>query len=82
MTATVTDERRRLVMPPELPARSAVTVEQIDDETWVVRLQKPRKHLVAYLLPDVTEHKTDPEQDAFERRVGRHLNRSVPPFEE
>jgi len=38
MTATVIDSRRRLVMPPELPARSAVTVQQLDDDTWIERM--------------------------------------------
>jgi hypothetical protein len=36
MNATLIDDRRRLVMPPELPARSPVTVQQIDDDTWIV----------------------------------------------
>jgi hypothetical protein len=34
VNATLLDDRRRLVMPPELPAKSAVTVQQINADTW------------------------------------------------
>jgi len=41
MNATLIDDRRRLVMPPELPARSPVTVPQIDADTWIVKRARP-----------------------------------------
>ena len=37
MMATVTDERRRLVMPQELPAGSAVTIQQVEADAWLVK---------------------------------------------
>jgi len=82
VNATVTDERRRLVMPPELPARSPVTVQQIDEDTWLVKRQKPEKPYLVYLLPDVKHHEPDPEWEATERKLAGHLNKNVPPFEE
>lgn len=40
MTATVLDDRRRLVMPTEFPARSAVTIQHLDRDTIIVKRQR------------------------------------------
>ena len=37
MTATVTDDRRRLVMPRELPAGSAVTIQEVEPGSWLIK---------------------------------------------
>ncbi|HXI72589.1 MAG TPA: hypothetical protein VNN22_19785 [Verrucomicrobiae bacterium] len=81
MNATVTDDRRRLVMPPELPARSAVTVQQIDEDTWIVKRHKPDKEFIVVLFPDVPHLPDDPEWEATERRIVEHNNKNLPPFE-
>jgi len=55
MTAGVTDEKRRLTMPKELPPRSAVTIERVDEDTWVVKRQKGSAELVMVPFPRI-EH--------------------------
>ncbi|MDD5141432.1 MAG: hypothetical protein PHY43_14375 [Verrucomicrobiales bacterium] len=82
MNATMIDDRRRLVMPPELPARSPVTVQQIDDDTWIVKRARPIKARMVMLLPDVKELPDDAEWEKVEARMARHFSRNLPPFEE
>lgn len=82
VNATVLDDRRRLVMPPELSARSPVTVQQLDDDTWIVRRQRPQKGFVVVLMPDVKNLPDDPQWEAIEQRMAEHLSKKVPAFEE
>ena len=82
MTATVLDDRRRLVMPPEFKPKSAVTVQLIDEETVLVKLAKPSKTRLVMLLPDVKHLPDDPEWEAVERRLAQHASKHLPPFEE
>lgn len=82
LTATVLDDRRRLVMPPELPARSAVVVQQIDEDTWLVKRAKSSRLKMVLLLPDVKELPRDPEWEKIEHRIVKHNNKKVTPFEE
>jgi hypothetical protein len=82
MNATVLDDRRRLVMPPELPARSAVTVQQLDEDTFIVRRQRPRDHLMVVLEPDVKQLPEDPEMDALAEKATRASSKKLPKFDE
>jgi hypothetical protein len=81
MNATLTDDRRRLVMPPELPARSPVTVQQIDADTWIVKRARPMKTQMVVLLPDVKKLPDDKEWEAIEQRMAEHHYKKLPPFE-
>lgn len=82
MTATVIDERRRLVMPPELPARSAVTIQQVDDTTWIVKRVVPAQNLVVVALPVIDTLPSDPEWEAVEHKIVQHCVKHLAPFEE
>jgi hypothetical protein len=82
MNATLIDDRRRLVMPPELPARSPVTVQQIDEDTWIVRRARPTKTRMVMLLPDVKKLPKDEEWQETESRIVAHNSKNVAPFEE
>jgi hypothetical protein len=82
MNATVTDSRRRLVMPPELPARSPVLVQQIDADTWIVKRARPDQARVVVLLPDLQQLPRDPEWQATESRIVAQHGHTIAPFEE
>ena len=82
MNATVIDDRRRLVMPPELPPKSAVTVQQIDQDTWLVKRAKPAKLHMVMLLPDVKQLPEDGDWQATESRMVAHSSKKIAPFEE
>jgi len=69
-------------MPPELPARSAVTVQQVDDDTWLVKRAKPSKHRMVVLLPDVKHLPEDPIWDKVEAAFVADSNKGLGQFEE
>lgn len=78
----MTDDKRRLTMPKELPAKSAVTIQQVDDDSWLVTRQKPNSELVVVALPTIKDLPSDPEWEAIEMRMVKRNNRKLPPFEE
>jgi hypothetical protein len=82
MIGSITDDKRRLTMPKELPPKSAVTIQQLDDDSWLVTRQKPMTGLVVVALPTIKELSSDPEWEALERRIVKHNNRKLPRFEE
>ena len=78
MDATKTDDRRRLVMPPELPAHSPVTIQQLDEDTFIVRRQRPRDQLVVVLEPSVKRLPEDPEWDKKAQALAKHAFKKLP----
>ena len=82
MTATVTDDRRRLVMPPELPAKSPVTVQQIDEDTWIVKRQREERSFVLIAIPVVKSLRSDPAWEKVESAFAADAVKGLAPFEE
>ena len=82
MITSMTDEKRRLTMPKELPPKSAVTVQRLDENSWLVTRQRPVTDLVVVALPCIKELPADPEWEAIERRMVKHNNRKLPRFED
>ena len=41
MKASIVDERRRIVIPAQCPPHSAVAIQQIDENSWLIRRQVP-----------------------------------------
>jgi hypothetical protein len=80
MQATMIDDRRRLVLPPEFKPRSAVTVQVIDQETILVKLAKPSQHHHAMLLPDVKTLQDDPIWDKVEAAFTSASNKGLAPL--
>lgn len=81
MNATVIDDRRRLVLPPEFKPKSAVTVQVIDSETVLVKLARPSTARMVMLLPDVKTLPADREWEEIEHRIVKHTSKKVTPFE-
>jgi len=82
MIASMTDDKRRLTMPKELPPKSPVTIQRVNEDTWLVKRQKPDRGIVLVALPLIEQLPEDPEWEAIERRMVAHNNRRLPPFEE
>jgi hypothetical protein len=82
VNATVIDDRRRLVLPPRFAAKSAVTVQDIDEETVLVKISRPSKHRMVMLLPDVQTLPADPAWDKVEAAFTRDSNKGLSRFEE
>ncbi|HEX3626675.1 MAG TPA: hypothetical protein VH280_14770 [Verrucomicrobiae bacterium] len=75
------DDHRRVVLPDSVPAGSAVTVQQIDEDTFIVRRQRARQNLFVVLDPDIKHIPDDPELDALAEKVARHSLRKLPRFD-
>ena len=82
MKAAQLDDRRRLVMPPECPPNAAVVIQQVDEDTWIVKRQKPERGLVIVALRHIEKLPDDPEWEKVERKIGKYLSRRVPEPEE
>jgi hypothetical protein len=80
MIATMTDDRRRVVLPPECPAKSPVTIQPLDGDSWIVRRQRPHGEMLVVLEPDVKRLRDDPEMDALAESATR--SQKLPPFDE
>jgi len=77
-----TDACRRVVMAPELPAKSPITIQQLDEDTFPVKRQRPSKNCVMIAVPVIKALKSDPEWEAVESRMAAHHKRHIAPFEE
>lgn len=79
--ATV-DSRRRAVLPEGIPPGSAITYQQLDKDTWIVRRHRPSREFVVVLVRDVKHLPEDPEWDKVESAFANHAYGKLPPFEE
>jgi hypothetical protein len=71
MKMSTLDDRRRLVMPPECPPNSAVTIQQLDEETWLVSLGKETRKFKKVYFPIVEDLPPDPEWDKLEKALAK-----------
>jgi len=76
-TATL-DERRRLVMPAECPPNSAVTIQQLDEDTWLVQVAKETKKFKKVFFPVIEDLPPDPEWDELEKAFAKGGSRNIP----
>ena len=76
------DGKRRLIMPADCPPGSAVTIQEIDQDTWLVKRQRASKDFKVVLIPAVHKLPDDPSWDEVEMAFGRAAVRKLPPFEE
>ena len=75
------DGKRRLIMPADCPPRSAVTVQQLDEDTWLVKRRKPARQVKVVLIPEVHKLPSDPEWDRVEEAFARAAVQKLPPPE-
>ncbi len=82
MTATVLDDRRRLVLPTGFPARSAVTVQHIDEDTIIVKRQRDLTEVVFIPVPIVKALPRDADWEKVESAFTKDAHKGLAPFEE
>ena len=82
MNTSVLDSRRRLVMPPELPARSPVIVQQIDGDTWLVKRARPTPSRMVLLAPDIHQLPNHLEWNEIESAIVAFNSQSPERFDE
>ena len=76
------DDRRRLVMPPECPPGSAVTIQELDEATWLVKRQLPAKDYKMVMIPIIDRLPDDPGWEKVEHAFTRHASKTIPEPEE
>ncbi len=79
--ATV-DSRRRAVLPEGIAPGSAITYQQLDKDTWIVRRHRTSREFVVVIVRDVKHLPDDPEWEKAEAAFARHAIRNLPAFEE
>jgi len=82
MKSATVDDRRRLVMPPECPPGSAVTIQELDKTTWLVKRQVPSRKFKTVVFPVIGRLPDDPEWEKTELAFAKHAARKLPPLEE
>jgi hypothetical protein len=65
-------------MPRECPANSTVTIDRVDDDTWVVRRQRQDHGLKVIAVHTVHRLPNDPEREKIEGRLAKHAVRNLP----
>ena len=81
MIAVKTDSKRRLTMPPTLPPSSAVFIQEVDGDTWLVRRVRPVQGLRLVTIPVISRLPDDPEWQALEVKAAEHAAQTLPPPE-
>jgi len=65
-------------MPPELPAHSAVTIQQLDEQTWIVKRQMPERNYKMVMIPTVHKLRDEAAWEKTEAALARHATRRLP----
>jgi len=82
MKSTRVDDRHRIVMPPGCPPRSAVTIQELDKTTWLVKRRVPTRNFKMVLIPVVDRLPDDPDWEKKELELAKYAATKLPPFEE
>ena len=77
MKSATLDDRRRLVMPPECPPGSAVTIQELDKTTWLVRRQMPAQDFKMVTIPVIDRLPDYPEWEKAEAAFARHASKTA-----
>ncbi|MCX6925300.1 MAG: hypothetical protein NT154_19130 [Verrucomicrobia bacterium] len=77
MKSATLDERRRLVMPPECPPGSAVTIQALDETTWLVKRQMPARGFKMVMIPLIDRLPDDQEWEKTEAAFARHASKTA-----
>jgi hypothetical protein len=75
------DDRRRVVLPITCPPNSAVTIQELDDETWIVKRHKLNQNLIFVAIEHIERLPDDPEWEKKEADAAKRLSGRFPPPE-
>lgn len=76
--ATTVDDRRRIVMPPECPPHSAVIIQQLDDNAWLVKRAVPDQTFKMIAIPIIKRLPDDPEWEKTELALAQYAANQLP----
>lgn len=67
------DNKRRVTMPPEWPARTAITIQDLGNDCLLVRRVREEKDLKVVVFKGSTPLPEDPEWDQAALVLARHV---------
>jgi len=67
------DDRRRVVLPDTCPPNSAVTIQELSDDTWVVKRQSAERNLIFVAIEHIKRLPDDPEWEKKEADAAKRL---------
>ncbi len=76
------DGKRRLIMPTGCPPNAAVTIQQVDEDTWLVKRHRPERRFKVVLIPTIDKLPHDSKWDKVEGTFGRAAVKKLPLPEE
>jgi DNA-binding transcriptional regulator/RsmH inhibitor MraZ len=82
MKAANIDDKRRVVLPPKWRPHSAVTIQELDDTTLLIKRQVPSRKFKTVVFPVVDRLPDDPEWEKVEEAFARHASKNLPEPEE
>ena len=74
------DDRRRIVLPESCPPGATVTIQELDEETWLVKRRVPA-NVVFVPFERIERLPDDPEWEAKERAAAAHAVKNLTPPE-
>ncbi len=72
------DDRRRLVMPEDVPPHASVTIQAVGEDAWLVQLHRPRRGLKMVLIPAVEKLPHDPKWESVEAALAKRACAKLP----
>jgi hypothetical protein len=72
------DDKRRLVMPPELEPGDAVTIQPLDADHWLVKRLRREKNVKLVAIPVIERLPDDAAWENIERRLAKAASNGLP----
>ena len=82
LTTSRVDNRRRIVLPDDLPPGCVVSIQEVGPDTFLVQRVKPKAAVKLLAIPIIKDLPDDPEWEKKEAKFARHLFKRLPKFEE
>ncbi len=73
------DEKRRVTLPRPIRPGTDVTIQQLDQYTYLLKLPRPEKTFKMVLIPVIDKLSHDPEWDKVEDALGWDAQKKLPP---
>ena len=71
------DEKRRVILPPEIEPGSNVIIQRVDDDSWLITGHREQSKQQVLYLPVLKRLPDDPEWDKVERAFTRAAKRTI-----
>jgi len=70
--------KRRVIMPRTCPPNAAVTIQEVDQDTWIIRRHRAEKRVKVVLIDTIHKLPDDPEWQKVESAFARSAIRRLP----